>query len=62
MDLLDFRKDISEIMSNSSIFALTSRVEGFGMVLIEAMANGCACVSLMMAEGKAKLFHLVLMV
>lgn len=45
VNLLDFRKDISEIMSNSSIFALTSRVEGFGMVLIEAMANGCACVS-----------------
>ena len=43
--LLGFRKDIDAIMRNSSIFALTSRVEGFGMVLIEAMSQGCACVS-----------------
>ena len=43
--LLGFRKDIDCIMRESSVFALTSRIEGFGMVLIEAMSQGCACVS-----------------
>lgn len=42
---LGFRKDIDAVMRESSIFALTSRIEGFGMVLIEAMSQGCACVS-----------------
>ena len=32
-------------MRESSIFILSSRFEGFGMVLIEAMSQGCACVS-----------------
>jgi glycosyltransferase involved in cell wall biosynthesis len=44
-ELLGFRKDIDIIMRESSIFALTSRIEGFGMALIEAMSQGCACVS-----------------
>ena len=42
---LGFRKDISQLMKSHSIFALTSRSEGFGMVISEAMAMGCACVS-----------------
>lgn len=40
-----FHNDIDRIMRESSIFALTSRHEGFGMVLIEAMSQGCSCVS-----------------
>ena len=43
--LLGFRKDIDAVMRESSIFVLSSRVEGFGMVLIEAMSQGCACIS-----------------
>lgn len=45
VNFLGFRKDIDAVMRESSIFALTSRIEGFGMVLIEAMSQGCACVS-----------------
>ncbi len=38
-------KDISNVYQNSSIFALSSRYEGFGMVLTEAMVHGVPCVS-----------------
>lgn len=43
--LLGFRRDIDSVMRESSIFVLSSRVEGFGMVLIEAMSQGCVCIS-----------------
>ena len=38
-------KNIEEKYSESSIFVLSSRYEGFGMVLIEAMSFGIPCVS-----------------
>ena len=38
-------EDMQSLYQSSSIFALPSRIEGFPMALIEAMSQGCACVS-----------------
>ena len=38
--LLGFRDDVPEILTASDILILPSRVEGFGYVLVEAMASG----------------------
>lgn len=45
VEFLGFRKDIAEIMQESSIFTLSSRFEGLPMALLEAMQAGCCCVS-----------------
>lgn len=42
---LGFREDIEKVMQQASIFVLSSRYEGFGLVLIEAMSQGCACIA-----------------
>ena len=39
-----FNPDISSCYAESSVFLLTSRFEGFGLVLIEAMRHGLPCV------------------
>ena len=41
----DVVRNINEKYLEASIFLLTSKFEGFGMVLIEAMASGLPCVS-----------------
>lgn len=43
--LVGFQNDVESMYRESSIFVLSSRYEGFGLVLIEAMSQGCACVA-----------------
>lgn len=43
--LLGFCTNLQDLYKESSIFVLSSRYEGFGMVLIEAMSQGCACIA-----------------
>lgn len=45
VDFLGYQSDIQSFFSKASIFVLSSRYEGFGLVLIEAMSQGCACVA-----------------
>lgn len=43
--LLPPKQNIEEYYKKASIFAFTSRYEGFGMVLLEAMSFGIPCIS-----------------
>ena len=44
VELLGF-VDLKKQYESASIFVLSSRYEGFGMVLTEAMSQGCACIA-----------------
>lgn len=45
VQLKGYAQNVIEKMHNYSIFALSSRFEGFGLVILEAMANGVPVVS-----------------
>ena len=45
VEFLGFRKDVEKLYQDASIFVLSSRYEAFGLVLIEAMSQGSACVA-----------------
>jgi len=45
IEFLGFQKDMESLYKKSEIFILSSRYEGFGLVLIEAMSQGCAPIA-----------------
>lgn len=45
VEFLGFVDNMKHLYQQSSIFVLSSRYEAFGLVLIEAMSQGCACVA-----------------
>jgi len=61
-----FVENMQKLYAESSIFVLSSRYEAFGLVLIEAMSQGCACVAcdykgrqreIMCPEGQGSMFN-----
>ena len=52
------KKDyIDNLLSNSSIYLMTSFTESFGIVLIEAMSHGIPCIAFNSAEGACELIN-----
>ena len=45
VEFIGFHDNLQPIYQRCSIFVLSSRCEGFGMALIEAMSQGCACIA-----------------
>ena len=48
-------KNITDVYKESSVYLMTSRYEGFGMVLIEAMACGVPCVAFDCPSGPGEI-------
>lgn len=55
VELLGEVKDMPSLYRRASIFALSSRVEGLPMVLLEAMSYGCACIAFDCISGPAEI-------
>jgi len=55
IELCGYATDVEKEFLDSSIFVLTSRYEGFGLVLLEAQSCGLPCVSFNCKEGPAEI-------
>lgn len=45
LEFIGYQNDMLPVYRRASVFVLSSRYEGFGMVLIEAMSQGCASIA-----------------
>lgn len=57
VELLGFRRDVHALMAHAAVFAMTSRWEGLGFVLIEALACGTPCVATDCPSGPAEVLE-----
>lgn len=57
VEFMGFRKDFDEILAKSAVFVVTSRFEGFSMVLAEAMNAQCCCVSFDCIAGPSEIIQ-----
>ncbi len=57
VDFLGHSNRVDLEMQASEIFIMSSRYEGFSMVLIEAMSQGCACISFDCIAGPSEILE-----